>query len=430
MKQVFKQNIAVFPWSLDYFLAPDLDVYYLVAENRPEDAWTSKFLDNNKIIYYKFLKKQNSLDQQIEGNIFKYSNLAEKLKESNIKFICTTGDINKFSKDWANENDIQFIETKTGWQGKLENKIYFDKFLAKNNLSKPKSLTSKPSDSIFNFFKNNNIVLQQASSCGGEGTFFLQNKEDLNKLIEDKKINIKYNYLFRQKVPGIAYGATLFVAPGVIALSALRRQCFSGREFKGINWLETSFFSQEEQEIINKNFKALGEALYKKKFFGFAGMDFIFGEDGFYFIECNPRLSLSTAQNFAFLELSSGLNIAKLFLENFCNNDFQNNFKFYDLPNISFDGAVLEVNRPAGVVKNIYQAGIYSYINNEIIFKDADIRKIDINNKQDFIYMSLLNKGERYYCQITSGNVLSNFALFDKNGKLNKVGETIEKYFN
>ncbi|MCX6799690.1 MAG: hypothetical protein NT091_00900 [Candidatus Falkowbacteria bacterium] len=351
--KINQSKIGIFPWSLDYFLAPDLDVYYLVAKDSSEEKWVNQFLDQkkNKVMYYQFTKKQNSLDQQIERNIFKYSNIAKKLKENKINFICTTGDVNKFSRDWAIKNKIEFIETKNGWQAKLENKIYFDKFLTKNSLAKPKSLISKPSAGIFKQFKNQAIVLQQASSCGGEGTFFLKNNSDLDQLILTKKIRSNYQYLWREKKEGASYGATLFIAPGIVALSALRLQCFEYKkdkpqEFKGVQWVSTSSLNQKEQALINDTFQKLGQAL-------------------------------------------SG----KIFLENFSSQKpYLNDFKFYLLPQSDFNGSVLELLKPAGIVKALHQTGIYSYANEKIVFQDPDIRKINIK-KKEFIFMSLLNSG-------------------------------------
>jgi hypothetical protein len=340
-----------------------------------------------------------------------------------------------FLAKWAKKNKIKIVTANFTLQNKIENKVWFDRFLIKNSLPVPPS-------QIIDFKINpaiklkGKLVLQEELTAGGEGTFFLRNDKDISDLIRQKKVVKNTKYLLRQFVSGRSYGLAVFIAPSQIYLSQLRLQCFGAehdhkRHFLGIQWLPNQKLSSKARTEINSVFSRAGKVLRILGFKGFANFDFILSpQNKVYIIECNPRFSAATAQLLKFSTLADKIDILAAFL----GENKKTPEKIFKLGQENFSGSMLELNwqprfkKDKMVISRIYNNGVYSYNNGQIKFLTPDIRKFSKSSEQ-FIYLSLLDRGDtfREFCSL--GQVMSNFPIYTFNGKLNKDGGEILNYF-
>jgi len=203
---------------------PNLDFYYFIGEDSDVRPEVEKILPREKLIFFKLGPRSDYRSDCESEAIIKQSNLTNLIKENKINYLVPSIYSSRFFYNWGRENGVKIIFTD--YKDKiLENKLYFDRFLEKNDLPKPKSF-------VFNYSKSATLpgegrfVIQDPGSSGGYGTFFVNAQKEIENLIKEKKIKINHNYLAREFIEGKSYGITVFIAPGLIALSAARRQCF------------------------------------------------------------------------------------------------------------------------------------------------------------------------------------------------------------
>lgn len=439
MKIVADFVIGVLPKGLDDLVQalvfPKTKVFYLTEKNSPEADWIEEFLPKKQILEYVFSNEPKNLDRNNLENILRYSNLTEVLKKQKIKFLVFSNSHSLFLKKWSEEYKIQIIATPYPLQKKFENKIWFDRFLAKHKIPRPESR-------IYNFSRKtpifkNKMVLQKAHSWGSEGTFFLKNEKDFNELIADKKIKKNENCLLRQFVQGKSYGITVFVGSDLIALSALREQCFYPEKqfgkinFAGIQWVLSQTISAELAQKINAIFSQLGKLLHREKFLGYANFDFIADQNAqVYLIECNPRFSASNPQLLQFPALIGEISTEQFFLRDFLKNKKFEEFQLHAFQNKNrFAGTNLQIKvPPKTTIQKLFQNGLYGFKKNEITYLDADIRQLKFQGKE-FLFHSNTSLGRYYPEMMDIANVITNFPLFDQAGKLNLDGQKIVRKF-
>ncbi|MCF7836924.1 ATP-grasp domain-containing protein [Candidatus Gracilibacteria bacterium] len=431
--------VGALPKGLDDLIQalvfPKKQVFYFTAEGSSEAKWIAEFLPRAQILHYRFSTKRINFDKHSLENILRYSDLSQLLTKRKIKYLIFSNALNGFLEKWSEQHKIQIIAVSYRLQKRFENKLWFDKFLARHKIQKPESL-------IFNTAKTSKIfpgkaVLQKANSWGAEGTFFIENREDLERLIVAKKICKNENYLMRKYVSGKSYGITVFISSKVIAVSAIREQCFytSGKvyvpNFAGIQWVADKNIASQLKKNINGVFTRLGELLHREKFLGYANFDFIADlKNEIYLIECNPRFAASSLQLLRFSELISNIQTEQIFIKEFMQKSVFTEPEIYALRDVNnFAGTNLQIKVAAQTkITKDYRNGLYAYQNGEIIYQTPDIRKLPSKGKT-FIFHSNTSLGMFYPHSLDVANVISNFPLFGRSGKLNLIGRKILKTF-
>lgn len=421
---------------------PRTEIVYLVAKNTPEESWALSFLNPKAYIVYDLKQKGLSWEDCTYPYILNHSNLGTLLKLHQIKHLWMTinEDVISALEKWCRANLVHLIGTPGSVQKKYENKIWFDKFLKVNNISKPLG-SNYDLKSIPDYLLTNSVI-QEAHTIGGEGTYFIKQHAQITDLIMNNQLKLGRKYLVRKWLSGETYGITIFVTSGIVALSGLRLQCFgkkdnnSKRPFLGIQWVPASQLSRPIKEEVNKAMKQLGKALYKDNFFGFANVDFLITDAGQVVpIECNPRISAATSQLIKNPELISGIDCGNLIILNsLTSKSFAKKWIFYPLPKGNYAGAVMDIDSPANqpkiITRRIQLNGVYKIKSNDhLSYFGPDIRSIR-NTAKQLAFISQAQTGERVKPGTTVGCVISDLPLFDHDGHMNKIGQIVNKFFS
>ncbi|MCX6789716.1 MAG: ATP-grasp domain-containing protein [Candidatus Gribaldobacteria bacterium] len=435
---VFLDDLEFILFSLKKNLLPIEIVYFVnktsnVLSILPKDA---------KIAYYSFEKGYALQEgEDFLKAVVARSNFTKIAKEKKVScfWLSLCQENVDFVSLWAHKNNFSLIG-RPDLIKKLENKIFFDRFLAKHNIKKPNS------QEIF-YEQGKNIefkhpfVLQDPVSSGGEGTFFIKNKNSLKQL-NKSILRDKAKLLLRELVYGTPCGITLFIDKDRAITSSVRRQCFENadnlarRVFLGVQFLPYSHFNKKETEEINKTFFQISSIFRENKWFGLFNFDFIISKKGeIYLIECNPRISAASSLLFYYPELNNGFNIAEVFLESLFKEKVQKeSFIFYGLGKNQFQGSIfyLDIEVSAGKsikIKKVFKEGVYEQTDSNILFLSYNLNKISSPNKR-FILKNEVCVGEVYKKAFTTSTILSNYPLFDSKGALSQAGEIIKKKFN
>ncbi|MFA6410971.1 MAG: ATP-grasp domain-containing protein [Candidatus Buchananbacteria bacterium] len=433
-----KIKIGVFPCDLETVMADkknsQYDFFYLTAIDTAEQKWLTQFVKKEKIIYYHLAKNKHRLEENDFTDIFSFSDVTKAIKAKKLNYLWLTVNNHDraFLKKWSEINKVKIIGPDFNLQANFESKIWFDQFLEKNNLPKPKSQIIHPTEK--NIKISGKMVLQSIDSAGGEGTFFLDNKKQINDLLKAKKLNSQNKYLLRQFVTGDSFGITLFTTPKIIALSAIRLQCYqpgankNEKIFIGVQWQKNQIANSLKNKI-DKTFIELGQLLQKNNFFGFANVDFILNKKGKIFIlECNPRFSSATVQLLGLPKLIHGLKAGNLMVKSYLKNEKPSGkAKIYHFVKTNYEGAVLNIDiypKKTLEIKKDFTPGVYTINKNQINFISPDIKKIGLA-KNNFIYMSMAQKHEKYSSHTNIGTLFANYPLFTKNGSINPAGKKL-----
>lgn len=420
----------------DHNLSKDIKLFYLVPYDMSEEIWARQFLPLKNIIFYRLKNKKISMTMiDFEGMVHN-SDIASLLKQNKVDYLLVDHGVDKSLYLWAKKHKVKLIATDFKLSEKLEHKIYFDQFLSKYNLPKPASQVISPASQLE---LKGKLVLQDPVSCGGDGTYFVENTSDIKKLLLKKKIKASQKYLLRQFIKGETYGITIFITPSQIALSALRVQCYDGlsdlgqKIFAGIEWLPSRLFKTKLQANLNSVFLRLAKALEQNSFFGYANIDFIVDDKNqIYIIECNPRFAASTTQLLKFTETIGHIKTDKIFVEDFIFKPKNSKQKISYFPQSNFRGSLLYIQTALDVkkflVKKEYPGGVYRLQNNKIKFITPDVRQIGLKAKE-FIFYSDTRKGEYHEANTVLASVVSNFSLYNSKGQANSAAKIILKYF-
>lgn len=432
---VFPRDISSFIFS--NYLFTEKQLLYLVVKNSGEEKWARKFLDRKKIVAYSINRKKYLTNLSLE-DILANSNLMEIMPKNRIDKLFTTSKYTFKVKKWGEENKVLIISPPYWKYKKFEDKIWFDNFLAIHGFPKPDSAIYCPLKKPLPI--SGLSVLQHPDSWGGEKTYYIRRTNELDTLLKTGEIRRNRKYLVRKFIQGIPYGITVFLIPGMIALSALRVQCFHKKQFLkkklfwGIQWLPSKNFSGIIQDQINEVFYKLCLILYQKHYYGYFNFDFIIDQAGkIFLLECNPRFSAATTHLIKFPQLISEIDTGRIFFPSKLTKGLfkdKDEIKFYPLPSTYFDGSLLEIvvfpkTRSSKVkITQEYSNGLYENKKGKYYFKDPDIRKLSSSGKQ-FIFFSESELGEVYGKPTTIALITSNYSLFDLNGSLNQQGKQI-----
>lgn len=437
-KNILKTIIGFTPSETDFLLLPSwpADSLCLTAAASVEDSWVSSFLPAGQILRYKVSDKIGSLENVEYDELIANSDFTSVIKKSGINkmWLITNVDNMDYLARWSAKNRIKIITADFKLQPKIENKIWFDEFLKHNQLPSPASQIVDPINAKIKL--GGQLVLQEALTAGGEGTFFLKKPEDMKTLIRTGRILKNKQYLLREFVSGRPLGITVFIAPHQLYLSQLRLQCFSAqksgeRHFSGIQWISDSKFSAATLKKINFVFQKAGQKLRKLGYLGFANFDFILTPDNqVLIIECNPRFSAATAQLLKFSDFGSKINFWSVFLGNKTRYPEKN----YLLGRRGFRGATLELSwQPARsgskkVISGLHKNGVYCYNKGSIKFLTSDPRKFGAQ-RREFLFMSLMEPGEKLTQECPLGQIITNFPLYTDQGKLKPEGKILKNFF-
>lgn len=438
-KSPCKVLVGVFPLDLETVLLSDSQYFeprYLVAKGTYEEKWAKQFLPKSKTFLYSLPKDQQSLEKHSFTTILRDSNVTSVMKKNGIRHLWITVENSDREGIYrvALKNKIEVIGPGKAWQRNLENKIWFDKFLEENNLSKPKSQIFTPARDKIKI--RGKLVLQKAISDGGEGTYFLNDKRDVGSVFKKHRLERDKKYLLREFVFGRPCGITVLVSPRGVALSAIREQRFLGTEeyqphFAGIQWIASSEIKKSLSEIKDV-FMDLGEILRKRGFVGFANVDFIIDSFGkVKIIECNPRFSSSTMQLTLMPQLIGGLDAPQIIIEGYLGKSSKDSFTdLSSLTRSKYRGAVLNLdinNKKTCEVIGVKPVGLYKIVGGNIKFVSPDVRKM--KREDEFIFFTMVSDGEKYKVNRGAGSITANFPLFGASGKLNREGRVLTEYF-
>lgn len=206
----------------------------------------------------------------------------------------------------------------------LENKILTKLWLSNYISTTPFVVISgeqiKKSNNIC-FFKNEEaFVIQDCSSCGGSGTWLLN--EETESYVH-KQINPLKNYLvspyFQYSVPVnihliiSATGVTLL--PPSIQIISTEHNSFS---YCGADFIAYNQIPNKAKYALSHQAKLIGEKLRDIGYLGVCGIDFIVTNENIYFMEINSRFQASTmAINRALFDANIHTSIHELHIKAF-----------------------------------------------------------------------------------------------------------------
>ncbi|MCX6790620.1 MAG: ATP-grasp domain-containing protein [Candidatus Gribaldobacteria bacterium] len=416
------------PFELVYFFEKDFGGRPLLSKNA-------------KHVCYSFRGGYQFADEKdfIEATI-KNSDLTKKIKEEEISLVWPVFCIRNFDiiLKWARNNTFRLVGLPR-LMLKLENKLFFDKFLTKHNIKKPisKEITYGDRSRFF----NPPFVLQTPLSDGGAGTFIIKNTNECQALKKSGEIKRKSKLLMRKWVEGIPCGITILVSKDEIILSSIRRQCFGDnnkhnfyKEFEGLQFIAFKDINLVAVKNINKVFKNIGTIFRKEGWEGFFSFDFIISSNGdIYLIECNPRISAASALLFHFPILFGGSNAISIFLSDIKAKKHNKKIIFKSLPENDFKGSVLYLvingssKNPVLIEKN-FKDGIYESKEGKFSFLSSDTANFGLKKKK-ILFKNEAQEGTIYKNQSMFASILSNFPLYNSAGDLNEEGKLIKDYF-
>jgi len=418
-------RLAYFARGLDGLFLPAVagcEAFALLRAGSPEEQWAGSLVSRKQSLVYR-LPEYELNPYPSTGDVLRDSNIAQLLKRNQISALLLSSSFTAQVRAWADRHEIRVLAADYEHQQRLENKLWFDRFLARHRIPKPTSAvviagsTPSPATSV----SIRSAVVQQADSQGGEGTFFLDSLAEWPALVERLALPRGERLLARQFVPGRPLGITVFTAPGIVALSAVRLQCYYPRRsgaaqrlFAGVQWLPTGELPARLRNQINVVFQRLGELLYGRRYFGFANYDFLADDsDRVWVIECNPRMSAATPHLLANSELSGGVPLGRLFLEGFQGQaKWPRRFEFSQLPASRFAGATLDITSQAA---------------------DAQVTRRDFpcgrRTREAFTLFPMAGKWQLAAPETTLATILSDVRLFGDSGKLNAAGRRLVQRF-
>jgi hypothetical protein len=231
-------------------------------------------------------------------------------------------------------------------------------------------------------------------------------------------------YLARAYVRGRPYGITVFVAPGHVALSAVRLQCYypgaASRAFAGVQWIPTASLAPRLRRRIDATFLKIGALLHRRRFFGFANLDFMVdARDRVLVLECNPRMSAATPQLLLRQKRLAGLPVDELFLRGFtAPRVYPRSFTASPMPPSDYDGATLDVVAPPGVTRIAqgHLSGVYRLGAPDIPYLGPDVRSLDFPGEISLV--SFAGEGQPCAEGDTLATILSNARLYDDDGEM------------
>lgn len=334
---------------------------------------------------------------------------------------------------WSKANAVPLISPTFGFQEKLENKIFFEKFAQANDLPTPESLALESAEDLKQW-KTFPAVLQIPTSQGGQGTFYIESREELKKIIATEAK--RFPLLIRRYVEGQALGVTLLITTNEIIISALREQMIFMKEssfnkYLGIQWLPTNSLTKKALSKIEAVLKNLGKALQRLKFRGQAGIDLIWDGENVYLLECNPRSTLSSIQISQNSQLFHGLNFCEKVFNTYTKDRLTKNLT--NIPDSNFEGTTLDLDyfgTPfyGHKLKKALQIGIYTIEKDNLQFRDNDIT--NFNGLNEIFLYSECTENEPLQKSSDMGLAMTNHSISENASTVKALNDFFRKALN
>jgi len=430
-------RVAMLPRGIDGLFWPrsdDVEMVALVEKGSPEEVWARSFLPRSRCISYD-LRTDLGLYPPTD-KLLQASTIHEALRAHGISSLLLSAACTPLTRDWAERSSIRLWMVEYAEQRRLEDKIWFDGFLRRHRLPVPVGRAMRLGPRMRFPFRGDGVV-QARDSMGGEGTFFVEDAGQAARLVRDGVLDGRRRHLVRQRVPGSPYGITVMVAPGLIALSALRRQCYypsteaSRRQvFAGVQWIASAELSASLRRQLDRVFLRVGDLLYERRFFGFANVDFMIDDrERVRILECNPRMSAATPQLLHRDELLAGGLAGQTFDRGFlARRVFSSAVSREPLPDTRYRGSSLDiVSVLGGRVKRTWKSGVYRVSASGITYETPDVRRL--SDDDQICLVSFARRGQTCPRDGTLAEVLANAPLYDARGGLSDQGRRVCSFF-
>ena len=421
-------RLAYFARGLDGLFLPPVEgceAFALLRGDSPEESWAGQFVPRERALVYRERGLQLLDPYPSTGDSLLHSDVARVLRRHKIGALLLSSSFTPQVREWGQRHGVRILAPDYELQRRLENKLWFDRFLARQKIPRPESgiVVAGKTGPTLTRRASEGVVVQRADSMGGEGTFYLDSLAEWPALAERLQLPRGERCLVRQFIAGRPLGISVFVAPGVIALSAVRLQCYypqlpgqSRRLFAGIQWLSTRELSARLKGHISAVFKRLGLLLYRRRYLGFANFDFLADEsDRVWLIECNPRMSAATPQLLANPALSRGVPLGQLLLGNYRTpQPWPRQPQVFGFPPSDFAGATLDLTS---------QAAQFGPVKREMVSGPR---------RQQGGHYSLYSLAVKWQLAMhgsTLGMILADFPLYDSAGELASAGQRVVSRF-
>lgn len=433
-------TIGALPSEIDALVSlPQLrqyDLKFLTARGTVEDRWVSSFLPAAQIVRYQLPPKKTSVEQADLTDLFRQWQRERSLKNISHLWLATANHDRPTLQRWSRALNVKLIATDLRLQQQFEQKIWFDRYLARHAVPRPPSRVMAASE-LGRQLPYPVTVVQQPLSDGGEGTFFVATTAAVRSLLRSGQLQPNERCLAREYIVGQSYGITVLIGADTIALSGLRLQGFVDgehhrRRFMGIQWLPTAVF-KKHQAKITEIFTKLALQMKADGFLGFANFDFLLDRrGGIYILECNPRSSFAQTHFSLSADLLSGLNSNQLLFSALLNPGAVRPTRTRGLSASAFRGAALYLKAQPRrgstlTVQRTFPLGVYRLRAGAVSFVTADVRRGLKPN--EFIFVSVVELGERYPAWYDISTIVSSFPLFNSAGRPNRDARALAAHF-
>jgi hypothetical protein len=424
----------MFPRGIDGLFLPaheGVDVLALIQRGSPEETWAGRFLAPSQRLLYDLPGDLGPYPATEE--ILLRSDVHRAMKARRVPALLLSAACTPATQAWAERHGIQLLMSDYRDQRRLEDKIWFDAFLRRHRIPTPAG-GPVVLGGTGGFPARGRAVIQARASMGGEGTYFVSGAAEAARLADQGVLRRGERYLVRRFVEGDPYGITILVGPGVVALSAVRRQCYypadgarPSRVFAGIQWVPSPGISGRLRARIDRIFLRLGDLLYRRRFFGFANVDFMVdAEERVLVIECNPRMSAATPQLLHVPGLLSGTSAGAVFLDGFLGcRTYTRSPARTPVPDTSYEGATLDlVASRVGSVRQTFESGLHAFGTGGIAYLSPDVRRLA--GGDELALISFARAGQECRAEDTLGSVVAGFPLYDARGEMTARARQLE----
>ncbi|MSP92264.1 MAG: hypothetical protein EXR79_10755 [Myxococcales bacterium] len=419
---------AVLAHGIDGLFLPDRPAqprFVLARAGTPEFAWSSLVHGADRTIGYR-----TTAPSATTAGLLAASDVGARMRECGVAALLLSVGCAPQTRQWAQREGVALLMTAWRHQRRFEDKLRFDRFARQLGLPMPDrvrvvrgmhgriALSALPA------------VVQEADSLGGEGTCFARTPAHAQQLADAGAFAPGRRVLVRACEDGVAYGVTLFVGPGRVELSAVRRQCYAPTAdgtplaFMGVQWCPSA--SVPWLGAVHPVLARLGAGLHAARYFGFANIDFLRCDDGrVVLIECNARMSAATPQLLRHHDLAGGIDLGARYLDGLRRRArWPAALNVSALPATTFAGATLDlVSSHSGVVAHVPRAGRWTGHSGPGTGKSGCWRWLgadvaDPATPGEFVVVPLAQLGEQVEAGQSIATVLASCPLFDQRGRL------------
>lgn len=406
----------------------------LVQRGAEEEAWARSFLPAAQVLPFSLTAEAGPLPTT--ERLLLHSDVDEVCRAAGVAGLLLSAACSPAIHAWAARRGLRLFMSDFAHQRALENKLVFDALLRERGLPTPPggpiAFSQRPHLPV-----RGRAVVQLPESLGGEGTFFVRGRRGAARLAAAGVVPTggaeTARVLVRRHTSGRPCGLTVFVVPGLVALSAVRLQCYHPappgaprRAFAGVQWLATASLSRGLRRRLEATFLALGARLHRRRFLGFANCDFLIDEqDRPQVLECNPRMSAATPQLLRDPALLGGLPAGPRFVEACLGRGagaWGRSPRLQGLPDVAFRGATLDVVPTGPVVTRAFPSGRYALEPGQgqgqgsVRALGPEVR--GALGRDEFALFSFARPGQPCQEDDTLATILSDEPLYDERGAL------------